>query len=95
MIRIIDGRSTGKTGQLMLLAKENNATFVCSNPRAMEYKAKAYGIKGIHFISYGEFAAIEGLSRRGNFVIDELEHFIEATYFFGHANLIGYTMSEE
>jgi len=40
MIRIIDGRGTGKTSKLMLLAKENNAVFVCSNPRAMKYKAE-------------------------------------------------------
>jgi len=36
----------------MLLAKEHDADFVCSNPRAMEQKAKAYGINGINFISY-------------------------------------------
>jgi len=39
MIRIINDRSTGKTSQLMLWAKEYDATFVCSNPKAMEYKA--------------------------------------------------------
>jgi hypothetical protein len=39
MYRIIEGRGTGKTSRLMLLAKKNNATFVCENPRAMEYKA--------------------------------------------------------
>jgi hypothetical protein len=35
MIRIIDGRGTGKTSRLMLLAKEHNALFVCDNPDAM------------------------------------------------------------
>jgi hypothetical protein len=55
MYRIIDDRGTGKTSRLMLIAKENNALFVCSNPDAMRYKAKAYGIDGIEFISYGEF----------------------------------------
>ena len=40
MFRIIDKSGTGKTGRLMLLAKENEADFVCSNPRAMNYKAK-------------------------------------------------------
>ena len=39
MIRIIDERGSGKTSRLMLLAKENNATFVCSNPSAMKVKA--------------------------------------------------------
>ena len=52
MYRIIDGRGSGKTSRLMLIAKENNATFVCSNPRAMEAKAHAYGIVGINFLDY-------------------------------------------
>ena len=52
MYRIIDGRGSGKTSRLMLLAKENNAALVCSNPRAMEAKAHAYGIVGIDFMSY-------------------------------------------
>ena len=50
MYRIIDDRGTGKTSRLMLIAKENNAVFVCANVNAMEYKAKAYGIEGIKFI---------------------------------------------
>ncbi len=58
MIRIIDDRSTGKTSQLMLLAKEYDATFVCSNPKAMEYKAQKYGIEGIEFKSYEKFSNV-------------------------------------
>ena len=51
MYRIVDGRGTGKTSRLMLLAKDIGATIVCSNPHAMEQKAHAYGITGINFIS--------------------------------------------
>lgn len=90
MIRIIDDRSTGKTGQLMLLAKEYNATFVCANPRAMEVKAKAYGIEGIDFISYEKFSTI--LNHEKNYVIDEMENFIKSA--FGNS-LIGYSISKE
>ena len=90
MIRIIDDRSTGKTGQLMLLAKEYNATFVCANPRAMEVKAKAYGIEGIDFISYEKFSTI--LNHEKNYVIDEMENFIKSA--FGNS-LIGYSVSKE
>ena len=50
MYRIIEGRGTGKTSRLMLFAKENNAIFVCGNPDAMRYKAKAYGIDSVNFI---------------------------------------------
>ena len=52
MYRIIDGRGSGKTSRLLLLAKENNATVICANPKAMETKAHAYGLVGINFISY-------------------------------------------
>ena len=78
----------------MLLAKENNAIFVCSNPRAMEYKAKAYGVNGLHFISYGEFLNESIMSREGNYVIDELECFIKDAFFY-NGQLIAYTLSEE
>lgn len=90
MIRIIDDRSTGKTSQLMLWAKEYNATFVCSNPKAMEYKAQKYGIEGIEFISYEKFSTI--LNHEKNYVIDEMENFIKSA--FGNS-LIGYTLSIE
>lgn len=35
MYRIIDGRASGKTSRLLLLAKENNGIVVCANPSAM------------------------------------------------------------
>ena len=90
MIRIIDDRSTGKTSQLMLWAKEYDATFVCSNPKAMEYKAQKYGIDGIEFISYEKFSTV--LNHEKNYVIDELENFIKSA--FGNS-LIGYSISKE
>ena len=90
MYRIIEGRGTGKTSRLMLLAKENNATFVCSNPWAMRKKAEYYGIDGIDFVSYHDFVTNV---YEGNYVIDELEGFLKAT--MGKNNLIGYTLSIE
>ena len=75
MYRIIDDRSTGKTSRLMLLAKENNAIFVCSNPEAMEWKAKQYGIDGIRFISYSQFVRDYDPDIKC-YVIDELEGFV-------------------
>ena len=55
MYRIIDKKASGKTSRLMLIAKENNADFVCSNPHAMTTKAHAYGITGINFINTTNF----------------------------------------
>lgn len=87
MVRIIDGRGTGKTSRLMLLVKENDAIFVCSNPKAMEQKAHAYGIVGVNFISYDD-----ALHYQGDLMIDELELF---TSYIMYGKLVGYTLSEE
>ena len=56
MYRIIGCcRNFGKSFLLMLLAKENNGYYVCSNPYSMREKAKAYGITNINFISYEDY----------------------------------------
>lgn len=94
MYRIIEGRGTGKTSRLMLLAKENNATFVCENPRAMEYKAQKYGIEGIYFISYADFFNHYQEYRNQKYVVDEIEVFIKEALFY-HNELIGYSLSIE
>lgn len=90
MYRIIESRGTGKTSRLMLLAKENNATFVCSNPQAMRKKAEYYGISGIEFASYRDFVTN---IYDGNYVVDELEGFLKTI--MGDNTLIGYTVSLE
>ena len=102
MIRVIGGRGVGKTGQLLLIAKEHNATLVCSNPRAMKAKAEAYGITGIPFVSYEDavdhmraFDTREDNYKQYNYiVIDEIEAFIQEAL-GNHGKLIGYTLSNE
>ena len=93
MIRIIGDKCTGKTGQLMLLAKEYKALFVCANPEAMKVKAEAYGINGIKFVSYDQFLR-EDDSDITNVVVDELENLVTHAL-LGTQHLIGYTMSKE
>lgn len=93
MYRIIDDRGTGKTSRLMLIAKDNDAIFVCSNPHAMERKALAYGITGLNFITYSEFLNSVRNRKDDKFVIDELEGFIKE---IDPSNkIIGYTLSKE
>ena len=92
MYRIIDGRGTGKTSRLLTLAKDNNAILVCSNPRAMQYKAKSYGIDGVETISYGEFLN-EHQDSHKQYVIDEIEKFMGMVY--GEQTILGYTLSTE
>ena len=91
MFRIIEGRGTGKTSRLMLLAKENGAIFVCENPRAMEYKASAYGISGIKFISYWDFVTQDGdYDEQATYIIDELEKLVQYAF---KAKLLGYSLT--
>lgn len=97
MYRIIDNRATGKTGRLMLLAKENNALFVCGDPHSMEQKARAYGLKDIEFISYHDFLDINkwrGYNiKNRSVIIDELETMVK--YLNPYLNLTGYSISIE
>lgn len=52
MMKIIDKRGTGKSSRLLLLAKQDCGTIVCSNPSRMEEKALLYGITGIEIVDY-------------------------------------------
>lgn len=93
MYQIIDSRGSGKTSRLLLLAKENNGIIVCSNPNAMEEKAKAYGINdGIEFQSYARFINPFYPKSDKPVYIDELGNFIQS---LGRGNIQGYTLSIE
>ena len=89
MYRIIDGRGSGKTSRLMLLAKETNSAIACMNPHAMRTKAYAYGITGIEFISYSDL--FNG-KYEGDVMIDEMETFVQQ---YIDCKLTGYSLSNE
>lgn len=90
MYRIIDGRGTGKTSRLMLLAKENNAIIACSNPKAMQEKAHAYGIVGIDFVGYHDLLN-HRIETKQPIYIDELENFVR----YINYNVNGYSLTNE
>lgn len=90
MRKIVGPRGSGKTKELMKLAKEENAVFVCYNPYHMKEKAERYGIIGLTFISYSDFLR-EPIGEK--FVIDELEMLISTTHFFGKC--VGFSYTEE
>ena len=100
MYRIIDGRGSGKTSRLMLLAKEHNGVLVCANPYAMREKAYSYGLVGFDIISYSEFIDNTYKNEKPIFnrdekdkpiFIDELDVFLK-NY---HSDIMGYTVSED
>ena len=88
MYRIIDDKASGKTGRLMLITKENDGVFICSNPYAMRTKAHAYGLTGFDIISYDDYQS-------GNFdpekpcFVDELDNFVKSL----GLKLNGYTLN--
>lgn len=88
MYTIIGARGTGKTYKLLMMAKENGATVICSNPNALREKAYAYGITGVNFASYMDYATNKV---EGKVAIDDLEHYAKTC----DSNLIGYTFSIE
>lgn len=90
MYRIIGGRSSGKTSKLMLLAKETGAKIACSNPKAMQEKAYAYGIIGIDFIPYSDLFTMK--YDHDKILIDEIESLLHN---YTDGRLIGYTLSNE
>ena len=91
MYRIIDNRSTGKTSRLLLLAKESNGIVVCANPSVMREKAYSYGIVGVDFLSYEQYAYTDNYDITKPIFIDELELFLKKFDY----NISGYTISKE
>lgn len=75
MIKILASRGTGKTAQLLKEAKSTNSIIVCSNPSGLEYKAKALGIDGLHFVSYEDFFA--HYNHNKHYMVDEVDDFLK------------------
>lgn len=89
MFRIIDDKATGKTGRLMLLAKEHDGILVCSDPHCMRQKAHAYGLTGFDIISYYDYHD-NNYNKHKPIFVDELE-----TYIKHYGRLDGYSLSNE
>lgn len=92
IFRIIDGRSTGKTSRLLLLAKENNYAVACMNPEIMRSKAERYGFVGLKIISYKDVMDYPRGAFPNGILVDELEPFIRVIL---KHDIAGYTMSVE
>ena len=89
MYRIIDGRSSGKTYKLMMMAKERGCAIACSNPNAMKQKAHSYGISGLVFISYDELFE----NNEKKVMIDEVEQFLQKCV--PNLEILGYSLTNE
>lgn len=95
MIRIEDGRRTGKTSRLLLIAKENGQTIVVPTFRhkqfvedlASRYFGKDHGIKIITAYRFFDPKYSQGKNER--FLIDDLDCIL-ANY-----RVVGYSINTE
>lgn len=88
MYKIIDKKDSGKTHNLMEVAKKEDGVIVCSNPSAMQNKARSYGIVGLNFISYLEY--LQDMFKYPCIFIDDLDNMIAQM-----TNVKGYTFNVE
>lgn len=96
MYRIIDGRGTGKTSRLFLLAKETGVPIICQCPQDMRERAYSYGITGIDFMSYQEAITAGDKSDTAKEVfVDNIEQFSYYILMKNHFKLKGFTVSNE
>lgn len=91
MFRIIDTRGSGKTGRLMLLAKEKNGILACANPYAMTSKAHAYGLTGFDIISYQQLISGDYNPDKKDVFIDEIDVFLRSL----NLSITGYSLTNE
>lgn len=90
MYKILRKRGTGKTTNLITLAKENGATLVVANADYTVQKMYQLGITGVDIISYAEFYANRQEYFAKPYMIDDIDGFVESI--FGR-KLIGYSAS--
>ena len=94
MYKIVESVGSGKTQKLIKYAKLTNCAVVCSNPRAMQQKAHAYGVSGVRFYSYEDLAYEPEVLDDTPYVIDDLDKFIKLIIPNAN-NFVGFTMNKE
>ena len=93
MYQVIGKRGSGKTINLITLAKENNAILVTCNPEYVFRKMYDLGITGIEVMSYGQFqAGTYNFGRNKPYIIDEIESYVKFT---SGKDLIAFSLSLE
>ena len=89
MYRILGKRGSGKTTNLITLAKETGAVLVVSNVDYVVNKMYQLGITGVDIMSYTQFANSQR-SFDKQYLIDDIEGFTKVI--FGK-NFIGYSQT--
>lgn len=88
MLRIIDGRDTGKTKKLLTHIAKTGGILLCRHPHNVRYKCEAYGLPCIRAYYYTDNIT----DMKGPIYIDELEAYVAAQM---GQDFVGYTLSNE
>lgn len=86
---IIGQSSSGKTKELLEVAKSSDAVVVCRNPDAMRVKAQNYGIHRLKFCGYDD---VYDIGAGEKIVVDEIGEFFKFIY---GDELVGFNMTTE
>ena len=89
MYRILGKRGSGKTTNLITLAKETGAILVVSNVDYAVNKMYQLGITGVDIMSYTQFANSR-ISSDKQYLVDDIEGFTKVI--FGK-NFVGYSQT--
>ena len=99
MIRIVDGRDTGKTKKLLEECSRTGGIYVCAHPERVLEKCRAYGLDywKILPMGYKDFILKKYTQYGDNIYIDELELLTKELIRIidGNNTLAGYTVTME
>lgn len=92
---IMRGQGSGKTKELLLYAKENDAIVLTRNPYALREKAYAYGIVGLEIYDYATFDTGAAVFNGRKVVFHKLDETIADFCKYYNCDFIGATMNKE
>ena len=91
MISIINGRDTGKTKQLLELARRKHATVLTTNKRGLIVKANSLGFKDVKIIDYNDLNN-DCFDITAPIVIHQVDKALEYLFdYWYNVDILGYT----
>lgn len=92
MKRIIGGRATGKTNQLIEHAVKNNLIIFSANPQGIIIRGNVMGYNNVKSYSWGYLMHNKDAFEKKHYLIDDLEGFAR---YCAPGYIDGYTLADE
>lgn len=89
------GQGSGKTKELLMYAKENNAIVITRNAYGLREKAYAYGITGLDIYEYAIFDTAPFVLEGRKIVFHKLDEAISGFCEWYNCDFVGATMNKE